>query len=147
MPKTVFDHVNHICTEQDIDYYDTLDEVDRKTFTPFMINRVLSMTPDYILLVNEVQKYYGELNNRSLYLVYSQTLPRRKVYSKYIKAEKKETHEAWLTELVARTHLVSHAEATEYLDILYRTESGRADLRALCESWAIDPKQIKKVKL
>lgn len=147
MPKTVFDHVSHICTEQRLDYFDTLEDGDKKSFTPYMVHRILSMTVDYVLLVNEVQKYYGELSARSVYLVYSQTLPSRKVYSKYIKAEKSESYEAWLIELVAQTHTVSHAEATQYLHILYRTESGRAELRALCESWAVDPKLIKKVKL
>lgn len=146
MAKSVFDHVNHICEFQTIDYFDTLEEVDRKTFSTFMVHRVLSMTKDYIPLVNEVQQY--PLKEREVYLVYSQLLPRKRTFSKYVKAIKKEeTHPEWLIALVAQEHMVSTHEATVYIDILYRTDDGKQELRDLCTSWAIDAKQLKKVSL
>lgn len=147
MSKTLFDHVDAICTDQRLDYYTSLEESDKKTFTPYMVNRVLSMTMDYIPVVNEVQKYTGILDNNEVYLVYSQTLPCRKTYSKYIKAEASDKYEPWLVELLANEHKVSQAEAKTYLDILYRTAKGKTALKELCDSWAIDPKLQKKAKL
>ena len=42
--KSLFDHVNHIKKVQDPKYYIGLSDVDKISFTPYMILRVLSMT-------------------------------------------------------------------------------------------------------
>ena len=88
MAKTVFHHLDAICTNQRIDYYDTLDDVDKKKFSNFIINRGLSMNPSLISLVNEANKYWGQLKPRELYLFYSQIIPKGKQYNKWIKADK-----------------------------------------------------------
>ena len=64
MAKTLFDHLSHICEKQNLNYYDTLDEVDKKTFSIYMINRFLSMNIDYLPVVNEIQQYWDQLTPR-----------------------------------------------------------------------------------
>jgi hypothetical protein len=145
--KTVFDHIGEIFGKQRIDYFDTLSEADRKTYTTFMINRFISMDMDRLPIVNEIQQFYDVLGPREHYLFLSQFFPKGKSYTKYVKAEKTEKHEPWLIELVAQHYGISKREALDYLTIYYATEQGQDDLRTLCRMHAITDKQLKKVKL
>lgn len=87
--KTVFDHVNGL-TSSKIPW-DTLNELDKKTFTPYIINRIFSMDFDLIEVINYLQPYtIGLLNSREVYKLYSDLFPKRKLYNKYIKADKDE---------------------------------------------------------
>lgn len=147
MTKTLFDHINAIYTDQSLDYFDKLDESDRKTFSVYMVNRFLSMNRHQIPVVNEFQKYWSETGPREAYLFYSQALPKGKQFNKYVKGAKEEKYEPWLVELVGRYFSVSKKDALDYLDIFYATDAGKADLRSICEMFAVEPKKIKKVKL
>jgi hypothetical protein len=145
--KSPFDHVNAIYTDQSIDYFDTLEDADKKTFTQYMVNRIISMTPNYLPVVNELQQYYGQIGSRETYLFYSQLLPRRKVYNKYVKGEKDDKYEFWLIDLLVTEYTISRAEALYYLGILYQTDEGKEELRFICQKYGTDPKKIKKAKL
>jgi hypothetical protein len=147
MPKTLFDHVNAIYTDQTPGYFDALNDGDKKTFSPYMVNRVISMNADSIPIVNEFQKYLNLVGSRETYLFYSQLLPKGKRYDKYIKATKSEKYEKWVVELLSAYFGVSLAEAENYCGIFYSSESGKAELRIILERHGIDPKQIKKAKL
>lgn len=145
--KTPFDHINAIYTNQKLGYYDELSESDRKTFTPYVINMGISMNPDFLPYVNEVNKYWGQMGPREVYLFYSQLLPKGKQYNRWIKGKKDEDYERWLVELVSKHFGVSESEATSYLRVYYRSDEGRQDLKSILESYGTDPKKIKKAKL
>ena len=67
--KTIFDHLSGITDKKTP--WDKLSEVDRKSFSPYMINRWLSMNPNYLDLVNELQQYtIGQLDARETYTLY-----------------------------------------------------------------------------
>jgi hypothetical protein len=51
----LFDHLRHIQTVQDPNYFDKITEGDKKSWTSWMINRFLSQIPEYIEYVNEIQ--------------------------------------------------------------------------------------------
>ena len=55
-PKGLFDHINHITSNQTKDYWNTLTESDKKTWSNYMINRFLSMKMEWTDFVNEIQK-------------------------------------------------------------------------------------------
>jgi hypothetical protein len=61
------------------------DEI-RKGYTPYMMNRFISMTEMYIPLVNEINKY--DIPKHIHYKYFLSTLPKRKQYFKYIKKSK-----------------------------------------------------------
>lgn len=106
------------------------------------------MTPEYIPLVNEFQRYYSEVSPREVYLFYSQILPSKKPFSRYVKNTEEESHyEEWLVSLLSSHFMVSHAEVEGILRIYYETEERRRALRELCEGYGIDAKRIKKAKL
>jgi len=49
--KKLFDHLNAITAEQDPKYFDKLSEEDLKSWSNFMINRFLSMKPEWVELI------------------------------------------------------------------------------------------------
>ena len=143
MAKTLFDHINEIYQSQKKNYFSTLDDGEKRTYSAYMVNRFLSMNIHQLPLVNEVQKY--TIPNEAHYLFYATMLPRGKQYNKYVKAAKETKYEDWLVDLVAKYYCVSQVEATFYLDIYYRDD--KPALRSLCEKYGVDPKVIKKAKL
>jgi hypothetical protein len=145
--KTPFEHINAIFTNQKVGYFDELNESDRKTFTPYVINMGISMNPDFLPYVNEVNKYWDELGPREVYLFYSQLLPKGKQYNRWIKGKKDDSYEPWLVDLISKHFGVSNDESTSYLRIYYKSDAGRKDLQLLLESYGVDSKKIKKVKL
>jgi hypothetical protein len=147
MSKSLFNHIDAIYQNQSTDYWDTLEEADRKSWNNWMVNRFISMNSNYVEVVNEVQKYYGQIGDRELYLFYSQLLPKGRQFNKYIKGSKDEAYEDWLLDIVSHHHLVSKLEAQCYLNIWYRTENGRINLRQLLEGYGIEPKRLKGVGL
>jgi len=110
-----------------------------------MINRLLSMNMDYVELVNEFQKFYGPLTERESYLFYSQMLPRRKQWSKYVKPKKESKHEEWVIELIAQHFQVSEAEADAYVDLYVSTSEGKSSMKRILEMYGTDPKKVKQV--
>lgn len=143
MAKTLFDHINEIYQSQKKDYFQNLDDGEKRTYSNYMVNRFLSMNIHQLPLVNEIQKY--NLPSEMHYLFYATTIPRGKQYNKYVKSKSESKYETWLVELVAKHYEVSQTEAVTYLDIYY--DRDKEGLRKLCEKYGVDPKTIKKAKL
>lgn len=144
MAKSLFDHLNAIYQDQSISYYDDLSESDRKTYSVYMINRYVSMNPNQVPLVNELQLYYDYVTPRSSYLFYSQFIPKGRQYNKYIKASKKEKYDGEVVKLVAKKYMISTEHAKEYLDLYYQTEERLEELKDLLRGFGWDEKRIKK---
>jgi len=116
-PATIFDHLSHI-TEKKTPW-DKLSEADQKSFSPYLINRWLSMNRDLIEIVDMFQQYtIGELDRKHVYQLYQELLPKRKMYNKYIKAKDSDKYNKELLEFVAKHYQVSIREATEYVAML-----------------------------
>jgi len=145
---TLFQHLNAIYEKQDKDYWDNLEDADRKTFSVYMINRFVSMNPDYLPVANEIQQYWGQVGPREVYLLYSQILPKKRQFNKYIKGSKDSfQYENWIRERIAQHYQVSETEAEKYLQILYLSTEGKTYLRELLEGYGAGPKQLKKAGL
>jgi len=116
-PATIFDHLSHI-TEKKTPW-DKLSEADQKSFSPYLINRWLSMNMDLIEIVDMFQQYtIGELDRKHVYQLYQELLPKRKMYTKYIKAKDSDKYNKELLEFVAKHYQISIREATEYVAIM-----------------------------
>lgn len=143
MAKSLFDHVNAIYAAGP-SYYRELGESDRKSYSMYMINRFVSMCPDYLPIVNEIQKYSGLLDNGSHYLFFAEILPRRKQFHKYIKASKEIKIEPWLLELLAKHYWVSTKEAADYVEIFLQSKEGKVELQNICGLYGIEEKKVLK---
>lgn len=116
-PATLFDHLSHITDKKTP--WDKLSEMDQKSFTPYLINRWLSMNPDYIELVDMLQQYtIGGLDRKHVYQLYLDLLPKRKVYTKYIKGKDSDKYNKELIEFIALHYQVSERESYEYVAML-----------------------------
>ena len=69
--------------------WENFDESEHKTFSPFIVNRWLSMDNEFLEIVNFFQKYsIGLLEPKDTYKWYCDVLPKGKRFNKYIKGKK-----------------------------------------------------------
>jgi hypothetical protein len=109
-----------------------------KHFNAFMINKYVSMCPDYIELVNYIQKIPYD-NKKQIYSIYSEMIPKRKVFLKYIGSKKSKSN-LELAEYVAKYFECSLGEADEYIDILRPT-----GVTGVLHQLGVEEKEIKKL--
>ena len=64
-----------------------------------------------------------------------------------MKGKSVKDYDQWIIDLVAKWFGISTNEASEYLDILYESTIGRAEIKQIAEAYGTDPKLITKLKL
>lgn len=147
MPKSLFDHIKAVTSEQRIDYWDTLEDADTKSWSNYMVHRFLSMNSDWIEVLSEIQPYTQTLEPKQLYLALIGIIPKGRHFLKYTKGKGENKYESWLIDLIKKDFQCSKKEAEEYTEILYSTREGRENIKYICEKYGIEKKQITKLKL
>ena len=137
-PKGLFDHINHITSTQSKDYWNTLTESDKKTWSNYMINRFLSMKMEWTDFVNEIQKL--KLDPCMLYLVYSNVLPKGKQYLKYIKKKKQTNFNTEVVQKISEYFECSKSESEDYLKLLTKKQ-----IRELVSKDGYTDKELKQM--
>lgn len=141
---SLFDHLNGLTSLKTP--WDSLSDIDKKSFSPYMINRFLSMSPDLIEFVNELQKYtIGILSPKEVYNLYLDVLPKKKMFFKYIKGDAKEKYSDTLVDYVSKYYECSKLEAKDYLDIFSAKEEYKEDLVTILQKFGLTDKEIKKI--
>lgn len=136
---SIFDHMSNLTDKKKP--WNSISEADQKSFTPFIINRWLSMNMDFIEVINELQRYtIGQLSPAETYKLYYEFLPKQRQFNKYIKGKKADKYSAELVELLSQHFCVSEKEATEYIDILESTNVG--DIRSIVKLYGKSDKEI-----
>lgn len=138
--KTLFDHFGHLLSSQSPDYFSTLTEGDKKTWSNWMINKLLSMIPEYIETVNELQRYSLNLEPEQYYKVLINIVPKKRIYSKYIKKSKSSIYPQEVIDFLAKYFLISKREIDEYLDLL-----SEDIIIAIYKEHGFNDKEIKKI--
>jgi len=113
-------------------------EEDWKTFNTFMVNKYISMNPEYIEIANYLQKYSNS-PKQQIYTMYKNIIPKKKVYLKWVGGNKK-SQNTELVEKLSQYFLVSKRETEDYLDILHKS-----DVKNILISMGEDDKNIKKL--
>lgn len=94
-------------------------ETDQKKFSPFIVNRWLSMRMELTELINELQTYtIGLLRPQETYRLYHELLPTNKSFAKYIKGKTEDKFDKDLIVQLAEHYQVSKSEATDYADLM-----------------------------
>ena len=136
---TIFEWINQILTHKKP--WDSFNETDQKTFSPFIINRWLSMDEEFIEVVNYFQKYaIGTLEPREVYRWYSDFLPKGKRFNKYIKSKNKKKYDPVLIDVMCKHFACSKQQVGEYLELIQKEE-----LREILQMYGIDKNQIKRM--
>lgn len=135
--KTLFEHINHINEKQTKNYWESLSEGDKKTWSNYMVHRFLSMEPAFIEIVNEVQKY--NLTPDIVYKFYIDVLPRGRRWLKYVKSKSTEKYDSGLVELFSKHFEVSINESMEYIGLMSRSE-----VEEILDKYGLDAKTKQK---
>ena len=138
--KSLFDHINQITKVQNPNYWKQISEEDKKTWSNYMVNRFLSMKPEWVELVNELQKY--NLEPKELYKLYTNVLPKGKQWLKYTKGRSDMDYPEWLINIVRNNDESSRKEAIQAIDMLMLTEGGMMELGELGRKWGIEERKI-----
>ena len=117
---TIFDFVDGVTHKKK--EWSKWSETDRKLFSPFIVNRWLSMRQDLVEIVNELQCYtIGLLRPSETYRLYHDILPASKSFAKYVKGKKDDKFSDKLINQIAEHYQISKSEATEYVELMDQT--------------------------
>tara|TARA_B100000212_G_scaffold15187_1_gene10520 strand:- start:8457 stop:8876 length:420 start_codon:yes stop_codon:yes gene_type:complete len=115
---------------------DSFTESDWEVFNAYMVHRFLSMNPDFLELVNEVQ-VLPPTEKKKIYSIYKEYIPKNNKWNKYIKSSVKQRNKE-LLQYLKDYFEVSIREVKDYLKILDNT-----DISRILTSIGIDNKEIK----
>tara|TARA_Y100000356_G_scaffold127617_1_gene126694 strand:- start:3 stop:422 length:420 start_codon:yes stop_codon:yes gene_type:complete len=116
-------------------------EDEQKKFSPFIINRWLSMDKEFIEIVNIFQKYsIGTLEPREVYKWYCDILPKGKRFNKYIKSKKNKKYDSELVDMLVTYFECSKLQVKDSLDLI-----DKGELLEILEKYGTDKKTIKRL--
>ena len=120
--------------------WDTFSDADKKKFSPFMVNRYLSMNDDFLSFVNYFQKYTIEvMPPKVVYQFYCNLLPKKKTYLKYLTGNKYKIDDT-VVECLIKYFEVSKKQALEYYRLM-----DKKDLKLLLKKFGKSDKEIKNM--
>ena len=136
---TIFDWINQILVKKT--HWNEFTKDEQKKFSPFIVNRWLSMDKDFIEIVNYFQKYsIGTLEPREVYKWYCDMLPRGKRFNKYIKGKKDKKYNTELIDIMVMHFECSKSQVKDYLDLIAKNE-----LIEILEKYGVNEKTIKRL--
>lgn len=118
--SNIFNIVKRIQTSKD--NWNDIPVEERETMNNWMCNKVLSMSQEYIEVVNIVQKNTWQMKGEYLYNLYKDIIPKGYIWSKYIKSNTKKNYKPEEIEAVQSYFQVSKKEAKEYINMLPKDE-------------------------
>lgn len=141
---SLFDHLKNLTINKHIKWEDLSDK-DKKTFSPYMINRFLSMNLDLCEVVNEMQHLtLSYMSPEVVYKFYQNLLPKQNMYFKYIKGEG-DKYSKEIVEYVTRKFQCSNRESIDYLKIILSKKNGIEYIENLISGFGVDKKTVKKL--
>jgi len=133
--KSVFDWVKQIQYEKEP--WSSFSNEEHDIFSNFMVNKIISMNPNHIEIVAEIQEF--SMPKEKLYQFYCQVLPKQKSFSKYIKPTKA-IYSNEVLGLLASYFQISTREVTDYCSIITKQ-----DVIEILLQTGIQDKEIKKL--
>jgi hypothetical protein len=133
---TIFDFFKHVTTDKKS--WSSFTEDEQKAFNSFMLHRIVSMTEAYINVAN-IGQSLPYTDKEKIYKFYCEFLPKKSIYSKYIKGVKTKSNED-LLKYISKFYECSFREAEEYIQILKKE-----DIQDILNRYGIEDKEIKKL--
>ena len=136
---TIIDWMNQLLVHKK--HWNEFTKDEQKKFSPFIINRWLSMDSEFIEIVNVFQKYaIGTLEPREVYKWYCDVLPKGKRFNKYIKGQRDKKYDNELVNIISNHFECSKLHTKEYLGLINKNE-----LIEILEMYGKDKKTIKRL--
>lgn len=115
---------------------DSFTDEDWSEFNAYMVHRFLSMNPDFLELVNEVQSL-PPTDKQQIYSIYREYIPKNNKWNKYVKSSTKQLNKE-LIDHIKDYFECSSKEAKEYINIL-----GTQEISRILNQIGLDKKEIK----
>jgi hypothetical protein len=145
--KGLFDHLRELTEGVDEHYWGDLTGGEKVDFQPYMVNRFLSMNPEWIEMVDELQRFtVGILPKKSVFDLYHEILPKGRVFLRYIKGKGKATIPDALATMLQRYFECSEKEMREHFDLLMRSAQGKSFIVELMQAYGTQEKELKKLR-
>ena len=136
---TIFNWINEILVSKK--HWNDFTKDEQKKFSPFIINRWLSMDNEFLEIVNFFQKYsIGTLEPREVYKWYCDMLPKGKRFNKYIKGKKDKKYNTELIDIMVMHFECSKSQVKDYLELIHKNE-----LIEILEKYGMNEKTIKRL--
>lgn len=142
MSKPIFEHIANV-TYKKVDPI-SYTESDWKSYSPYMMNKWLSMNRAYVDVIDLIQPYYG-LDKKVHYKMLASLLPKRKAFTKYIKSKKGVKYNPELIDILCKYYEVSRDEIKMYLELFFRDKVRILDLISILKKYGRTDKEIKKL--
>lgn len=117
---------------------DSFSQEDWDQWNSYMVHRFLSMDPNLLELVNEVQKL-PPTDKKKIYSIYKEFVPKNNKWNKYIKSTLKQRNKE-LTEYLKGYFQLSTREVKEYMEML-----GDEEILRILSQLGIENKTAKKL--
>ena len=117
---------------------DSFSQEDWDQWNSYMVHRFLSMDPDLLELVNEVQKL-PPTDKKKIYSIYKEFVPKNNKWNKYIKSTLKQRNKE-LIEYLKDYFQLSTREVKEYMEML-----GNKEILRILSQLGIENKTAKKL--
>ena len=111
-------HINQYKTPPE-----SFSDKDWESWNSYMVHRFLSMNPNYLELVNEVQKILPQ-NKKEIYSIYREYIPKNNQWNKYTKSSTPKINPE-LLEYLSEYWECSKNKAKEYMTLLDITQISR----------------------
>ena len=133
---TIFDFFKQVTTDKKP--WSSFTEDEQKAFNPYMLHKIVSMTEAYIEVAH-IGQSLPYTDKEKIYKFYCELLPKKSVYSKYVKGTKTKSNEDLLG-YISKFYECSFREAEEYIQILKKE-----DMYNILNRYGIEDKEIKKL--
>lgn len=140
----LFDHVKHIRSSQDPEYFNNLSDENKKSFNHFMILRALSMDSNIVQDMAFLYKYFDKIPSPQFYKLLIALVPRQNKWVPWIKTKVVKHNEDLIT-LISNKLEISHRQANEYINLFIRNEEGLNTLVGICQSMGLTDKEVEKL--
>jgi hypothetical protein len=147
--KSFYDFLKRITKfsyHQNENFWNSLDDT-KKKYSQYMINRYLSMEFDLITLVNDIQILQGstKLSDKNHFLLYSELLPNKSIFFKYIGKDKKMNWpKEWIV-IISNHFEMSSTEAVEAMEMYMISQGGKLELYEILTRYGVEEKNIREV--
>jgi hypothetical protein len=95
--------------------WNNLTDEEKKSVSAFQLNRYLSMSDDFLILIDEIQGSILRMKPEMAYNTYLEILPKKKLYIKYVKNNSKEKIPKELIDIFYNFFQLGKEEISDYI--------------------------------
>lgn len=145
---SLIDHLKQVKQYKKSGWWESLNEKERKNWSTFMINKFLSMNPDWCSLINEFQHLTMEMPDEAVHDLYVEIIPQDRRFYPYVKKKKSKSEDepfSWIIEYLQDYYECSEDEAKMYYKIFTKNDQSKEGLSEIMNMYPLTDKQEKEL--